>query len=227
MYNSNSLPFYPHSSSSLNATYSCNMRNGYVHANNFRSVLFACNTVNESKSHLTLDHHVISNRQLKETHDNDVNDNDDDNDVDDDDGLEENTQSQLQSVNCSMDFDEQIEKKLVKNSVDLFCYVCNYGFKSFPRLIRHMETKKHANQVEKFQSQDFQHFPICPHGSYNTFMPQHCHENDIKDIANEMELLPEDVINEMIATLGDDLNDKEKFFNNIESTELFNSLETV
>lgn len=50
---------------------------------------------------------------------------------------------------------EAIKKLQMKNEtekIELFCYICNYGFKSFPRLIRHMETKKHANQVEKYHS---------------------------------------------------------------------------
>lgn len=47
---------------------------------------------------------------------------------------------------------KQLQIKHETEKIDLFCYVCNYGFKSFPRLIRHMETKKHAIQVEKFHN---------------------------------------------------------------------------
>lgn len=48
-------------------------------------------------------------------------------------------------------FLESLKKKIVDNELDMFCHICNYGFKSFPRLIRHMETKRHAIQIERFR----------------------------------------------------------------------------
>lgn len=49
------------------------------------------------------------------------------------------------------DFMNMLRTKIRNNELDKFCHICNYGFKSYPRLIRHMETKRHAIQIERFR----------------------------------------------------------------------------
>lgn len=160
----------------------------------------------------------------------------------------------------------------VRDELDLFCYVCNYGFKSFPRLIRHMETKKHANQVEKYhamnnsrhcfsagtragpmagcdqyphvyqqrtppphlmppslrrppQQQMLYHpFHHPPHHHHQLYHYQQTAEATVLR-HNEMELLPEDVINQMINSLGEDMHDHSDAFSEFETTDLNEMLE--
>lgn len=80
---------------------------------------------------------------------------------------------------------ETLKQKILNNESDMFCHVCNYGFKSFPRLIRHMETKRHAIQIERFRSMSerksydliYQQQPNMDNGYYapsypsNEYMP--------------------------------------------------------
>lgn len=168
------------------------------------------------------------------------------------------------------------QSKHVRDELDLFCYVCNYGFKSFPRLIRHMETKKHANQVEKYHAMNssrhcfsagtragpmagcdqyphvHQHRPPPPHlmppslrrppqqqmlfqqPVHPLHHPPHHHHQlyHYQQTAvttmlghNEMELLPEDVINQMINSLGEDMHDHSDAFSEFETTDLNEMLE--
>lgn len=126
--------------------------------------------------------------------------------------------SKAEHLVCDTDFDEQIEKKVVRNDANLFCYICNYGFKSFPRLIRHMETKKHANQVEKCRGQEFYNYQISlPQAGILRGPIQNIHNFSSNDT---LELVPANVINEIIVSLGEDLRRKENFFNDIELNEL-------
>lgn len=114
------------------------------------------------------------------------------------------------------DFIKFLKSKHGKEEIDLFCYICNYGFKSFPRLIRHMETKKHANQVEKYHT-----------------LNMRCCQSQPKDITQinltnhydyGMELLPDEIINQMIDSLGMECDDND-FFSDIDTTDLSDILE--
>lgn len=169
------------------------------------------------------------------------------------------------------------QSRHVRDELDLFCYVCNYGFKSFPRLIRHMETKKHANQVEKYHAMNnnsrhcfsagsvavpmvgcdqyrhgYQHRSAPPHlmppslrmhpqqqmlyqqPVHPFHHPPHHHQQlyhyqqtavTAKMGHNEMELLPEDVINQMINSLGEDIHGHSDAFSEFETTDLNEMLE--
>lgn len=179
------------------------------------------------------------------------------------------------------------QSRHVRNELDLFCYVCSYGFKSFPRLIRHMETKKHANQVEKYHAINTRHCsnahahpvanvagPGCdqrrqhvyqqrppmppylmampmrppqqqllhhqPHHRYHHHpyhhQPYHYQQATAPTMTSttartatmghgEMELLPEDVINEMINSLGEDIHSNGDAFSEFDTTDLSEMLE--
>lgn len=98
---------------------------------------------------------------------------------------------------------ESLKKKILNNELDLFCHICNYGFKSFPRLIRHMETKRHAIQIERFRTMNSKNItkekmkPSCMSDSLN--------ENDIQNILN---------------SFIDEFESKEDLFNDIEPSDL-------
>lgn len=208
---------------------------------------------------------------------------------------------------CNSDVDpndaiRMLQSKHVRDELDLFCYVCNYGFKSFPRLIRHMETKKHANQVEKYHSMNsrqcfsavpmvgcdqyrngyrtgpvklqpsppsppqplprphlllpsmpphqvlyqlpYHHRQQHPYHHHHPFLLRH-QPQTIATIPmtatttttttttttmtslghGDMELLPEDVINQMIDSLGDDVHSNSDAFTEFETTDLSEMLE--
>lgn len=179
-----------------------------------------------------------------------------------------------------------LQSRHVRDELDLFCYVCNYGFKSFPRLIRHMETKKHANQVEKYHAINAKHcfnatggtvtgcdhyhrhaYPqqrpapptmllppqppqpsqpplilmqpqqqlLFPRQQHHFEHPAYHHQQQQQQqlfhyhqqssttssaIHSEMELLPEDVFNQMINSLGDDILSNSDAFNEFDTTDL-------
>lgn len=168
-----------------------------------------------------------------------------------------------------------LQRRHVRDELDLFCYVCNYGFKSFPRLIRHMETKKHANQVEKYHALNSSHcfngagplagcnqyrhayhqrpapqppahlflppvpmtapqhqmlyqhpqhyFQHQPH-QYHHLQQQREQQTPTTSDHNEMELLPEDVIDQMISSLEDDIHRNSDAFSEFETTTDFTEM---
>lgn len=181
-----------------------------------------------------------------------------------------------------------LQSRHVRNELDLFCYVCNYGFKSFPRLIRHMETKKHANQVEKYHAMNTRHcfngharpvanvagpgcdqhrqhvchqrppmppylmaVPMRPQQQLLHHQPHHRFHHHPYPYHHQpyhyqqatapmttattaktatmghdaMELLPEDVINEMINSLGEDVHSNGDAFSEFDTTDLSEMLE--
>lgn len=166
---------------------------------------------------------------------------------------------------------KMLQRRHVRDELDLFCYVCNYGFKSFPRLIRHMETKKHANQVEKYHALNSSHCfnaagPLAGCNQYRNayhqrpapqpqahlylppvpmtvpqhqmlyqhpqhyYQPQpqyhHHHQQQTATTSdhNEMELLPEDVIDQMISSLEDDIHRNSDAFSEFETTTDFTEM---
>lgn len=98
---------------------------------------------------------------------------------------------------------ESLKRKILNNELDLFCHICNYGFKSFPRLIRHMETKRHAIQIERFRTMNAKTMP--EEGMKPKCTGQSLNDNDIQHILN---------------SFIDEFESKEDVFNDIEPSDL-------
>lgn len=100
---------------------------------------------------------------------------------------------------------ESLKEKIRNKQLDLSCHICNYEFKSYPRLIRHMETKRHAIQIERYKAMN---------------IPSNSTPVTVTDTTETIEFPTyvgiETILDELLNDIGDDSN----YFNDIELSNL-------
>lgn len=118
-------------------------------------------------------------------------------------------------------FLESLKQKILDNELDMFCHICNYGFKSFPRLIRHMETKRHAIQIERFRLMNLKNNPHEILQQTIGTTASAINSSDASAFDNQMlskqnDELHEESIQAILDSFINEFNDKSDIFNDIE-----------